>query len=158
MASSNAGAPVFMDCFDDGMISIIITVILCSYFRYAISNVNKVVIKQMGNVFFVTSNPVTFFQDSVVGLLTFSMQKGTESRPEFVRVFGVCCFLCEVLFYCFSPKRSVGITLSFVCLVICIRTIEREFFPQFVAMPDRPPPLFGHIKYTAPDYHVSLFA
>ena len=40
---------------------------------------------------------------------------------------------------------------------ICIRTIGREFFPQFVEMPDRPPPLFRHIA-RAPDYHVSLFA
>ena len=89
---------------------------------------NKVVIKQIGNFPFVTNNPVIFFQDNVIGLLTFSMQKGAESRPEFARVFGVCCFPREVLFYCFSPKRGAGITLSFACLVFCIRTIAREFF------------------------------
>ena len=96
---------------------------------HAVSNVNKVVIKQIGNLLFVTNNPVIFFQDNVVGLLTFSMQKGAESRPEFAQLFGVCCFPREELFYCFSPKRGAGITLSFVCLVICISTIAREFFP-----------------------------
>ena len=127
-----------MDCFDAGMICIILTVILYSYFRHAISNVNKVVIKQIiGNFLFVTNNPVIFFQDNVIGLLTFSMQKGAESAPEFARVFGFCCLLREVSFYCFSFKRGAGITLSFVCLFICIRTIASKFFPQFVAMPDR---------------------
>ena len=118
---------------------------------------NKVVIKQIGNFPSVTDNPVIFFQDNVIGLLTFSMQKGAVSRQEFARVLGVCCFFREVLFFCFSPKRGAGNTLSFVCLVICIRTIAREFFPQFVEMPDRPSPLFRHIA-RAPDYHVSLFA
>ena len=80
-------------------------------------------------------------------------KKGAESRPEFTRVFGVCCFPREVLFYCFSPKRGAGITLRFVCLVIYIRTIAREFFPQFVAMPDRPPPLFSHIRHLIATYH-----
>ena len=144
---------MFMDCFDAGMICIILTVILCSYFRHAVSNVNKVVIKQIGNLLFVTNNPVIFFQDNVIGLLTFSMQKGAESTPEFARVLGVCCFPREVLFYCFSPKRGAGITLSFVCLVICISTIAREFFPQFVAIPDRPPPLFRHIGHLITTLH-----
>ena len=66
---------VFMDCFDAGMISIILTVIFYSNLRHAISNVNKVVIKQIGNFLFVTNNPVISFQDNVIGLLTFSMQK-----------------------------------------------------------------------------------
>ena len=101
---------------------------------------NKVVIKQIiGNFLFVINNPVIFFQDNVIGLLTFSMQKGAESRPE--------------LFYCFSPKGGAVITLSFVCLLICIRTIAREFFPQFVAMPDRPPPLFRHIGHLITTLH-----
>ena len=39
-ASWSTRAPVFMDCFDAGMICIILTVILCSYFRHAVSNVN----------------------------------------------------------------------------------------------------------------------
>ena len=66
------------------------------------------------------------------------------------------CFLREVLFYCFSPKRGAGITLSFVCLVICISTIAREFFSQFVAMPDRPPPLFRHIGHLITTHHCLL--
>ena len=126
-----------MNCFDAGMISIILTVILYSNFRHAISNVNKVVFKQINNFLFVTNNPVIFFQDKAIGLLTFNMPKGAESRPEFARVFGVCCLLREVSFYFFSPKRGPGITLSFVCLLICIRRIARKCFPQFVAMPDR---------------------
>ena len=145
-ASWSTRAPVFMDCFDAGMICIILTVILCSYFRHAVSNVNKVVIKQIGNLLFVTNNPVIFFQDNVIGLLTFSMQKGAESRPE----------SRPELFYCFSPKGGAVITLSFVCLLICIRTIAREFFPQFVAMPDRPPPLFRHIRHLITTYHCLL--
>ena len=124
--------------------SIILTVILYSYFTHAISNVNKVVIKQIiGNFLFVINNPVIFFQDNVIGLLTFSMQKGAESRPE----------SRPELFYCFSPKGGAVITLSFVCLLICIRTIAREFFPQFVAMPDRPPPLFRHIGHLITTLH-----
>ena len=77
-ASWNTSAPVFMDYFDAGMISIILTVILYSYFRHAISNVSKVVIKQIGNFLFVTNDSVILFQDNVIGLLTFSMQKGRK--------------------------------------------------------------------------------
>ena len=127
-ASWSTSAPVFIDCFDAGMINIILTVILYSYLRHAISNVNKVVIKQIGNFPFVTNNPVIFFQDNVIGLLTFSMQKGAESRPEFAQVFGVCCFLREVLFYCFSPKRGAGNTLSFECLVFASVLLCVDFF------------------------------
>ena len=142
--SWSTSAPLLIGCFDAGLISKIITVILYSYFRHAISKVNRLVIKQIDNFPFVTNNPVIFFQVNVIGLFTFSMQKGAVSRPVFARVFGVCCFLREVLFYCFSPKRCAGNTLNFACLVICIRTIAREFFPQFAEMPDRPPPLFRH--------------
>ena len=77
-ASWSTSAPVFMDCFDAGMISIILTVILYSYFRHAFSNVSKVVIKQIGNFLFVTNDCVILFQDNVIGLLTLSMQKGRK--------------------------------------------------------------------------------
>ena len=108
-ASRSACTPVFMDCFNFGMIGIILPVILYLYFRHAISNVDFL---------FVTNNPVIFFQDNVIDLLTFTMQKGAESRAEFTPVFCVGQFLCEVLFYRFLSKRGAGITL-----LICFRKV-----------------------------------
>ena len=99
---------------------------------------NTVVIKHIGNFSFVTNKPVIFFQDNVIGLLTFCIQKDEESRPESARVFRVSSFPCEIMFYSFSPARGADITLRFICLLICIRTIARKYFPKFVAMPDRP--------------------
>ena len=71
-----------MDCFDAGMISIILIIILYSKFRYAISNVNKVVTKQIGNFLFAANNPVIFFQDNVIGLLTFSMKEESLDKKR----------------------------------------------------------------------------
>ena len=79
-----------------------------------------------------------------------------EGRPKFLWVNGLYRFLEKVLFYCFSPERGAGITLCFECLVICVCSIAREFFPQFMAMPDRLPPLFRHIRHLVATYHFLL--
>ena len=92
-----------MDCFDAGMISIILIVILYSKFRYAISNVNKVVTKQIGNFLFAANNPVIFFQDNVIGLLTFSKKERKVDQNS----RGFRCLLSSS-FYCFSFKRGTG--------------------------------------------------